>query len=275
MNLAPRSARFAAAALLALLPAATHPALASGRRPATRITVFAAASLAEAFTEIGHDFESSHPGLSVRFDFEGSQQLAAQLERGAAADVFATADQRWMADVQSHGLLAGDPRPFARNHLVLIVPATNPGRIHALPDLARRGLKLVVGADAVPVGHYTRELLARLERVDGYGPAFRRSVLANVVSEEENVKAVVGKVQLGEADAGFVYRSDVSSSVARYVRVIEPPDSAQVLATYPIAPLAHAPDPALAGDFVAYVLGPGGRRTLQRHGFLPAEAPAP
>ncbi|HTR96639.1 MAG TPA: molybdate ABC transporter substrate-binding protein [Candidatus Acidoferrales bacterium] len=269
----PRSPLTILLTLVALLRA--WPSQAARPANATPLTVFAAASLSEAFGEIGHRFEAAHPGLVVRFDFEGSQQLAAQLEHGAAADVFASADERWMADVRQHGLVEGDAQPFARNRLVLIVPATNPGRIRALPDLARPGIKLVVGADAVPVGRYTRQVLARFDSLAGYGPLYRPRVLRNVVSEEENVKAVVGKVQLGEADAGFVYRSDVSAAVVRYVRVVELPDSAQVLASYPIAALARAPQPGLAREFVAYVVGPEGRAALSRHGFLPPGGATP
>src|SRR5207247_7756162 len=135
-----------------------------------------------------------------RLNLAGSQQLAAQIEQGARADLFASADARWMAYLATRDLLDGAPRVFARNRLVVIVPRTNPARIGRLQDLARRGVKLVLGAPAVPVGQYSREALRNLSRIDGFGADYARRVLANLVSEEENVKSVVGKVQLGEAD---------------------------------------------------------------------------
>ena len=164
---------------------------------------------------------------------------------------------------------------FARNRLVLIVPRTNPARIGRLEDVARRGTKLVVAADAVPVGKYTRESLQKLANTNGFPRDYDRRVLANVVSQEENVKSVVSKVQLGEADAGFVYRSDVTPAVARYVSQIEIPDEANVIASYPIAVLKDAKNPEAAQEFVALVRSAEGQRVLQQHGLLPAAAAEP
>ena len=256
------------AALLLLSPigcALAAPATTSGT-----LQVFAAASLADAFGDLARRLERSHPGLTVRLDLAGSQQLASQIEQGAAADVFAYADERWMSHVRDHGGLAGEPATFARNALVVIVPATNPARLHRLADLARGGVKLVLGSDAVPVGHYSRTVLANLSHDPVLGPGYTDAVLHNVVSEEENVKSVVGKVQLGEADAGIVYRSDVSPSVARFVRVIEIPAAANAVATYPIAVTAHGRDDEAARAFVDLVRSPEGQAVLVKRGFLPA-----
>jgi len=244
-------------------------------RPSAALRVFAAASLADAFGEIAREFERSHAGLRVQLNLAGSQQLEAQLEQGAYADLFASADQRWMDRARDQGLLAGEPAIFARNRLVAIVPATNPARIDRLQDFARRGVKVVLGAEAVPVGAYSRQVLRNLSSAPGFDPEFGRRVLANVVSEEENVKSVVGKVQLGEADAGIVYRSDVTPALAHFVRVFEIPDSANVLATYPIARVRGSRSPDAASEFVARVLSPGGQLVLRRHGLLPAVAVAP
>jgi molybdate transport system substrate-binding protein len=246
------------------------PAAHAAGRPEQTLRVFAAASLADAFREIATAFEREHPGLRVQLNLAGSQQLASQLANGAAADVFASADARWMSDVRDQSLLNGEPRVFAHNRLVVILPRTNPARIDRLHDLARRGIKLVVGADAVPVGRYSREMLQNLSRLDGFDPDYARRVMANVVSEEENVKSVVGKVQLGEADAGIVYRSDVTPALARYVRALEIPGPANVLASYPIAVLAGARMPDDARAFVALVLSPSGQSVLQRRGLIPA-----
>ncbi|HKQ56877.1 MAG TPA: molybdate ABC transporter substrate-binding protein [Candidatus Eisenbacteria bacterium] len=237
--------------------------------PKQTLRVFAAASLADAFREIATAFEREHPGLEVQLNLAGSQQLASQLANGAAADVFASADERWMSDVREKQLVDGEPRVFAHNRLVVILPRTNPARIGRLQDLTRRGIKLVVGADAVPVGRYSREMLQNLARLDGFDVDYARRVLANVVSEEENVKSVVGKVQLGEADAGIVYRSDVTPAIARYVRAIEIPEPANVLARYPIATLAGSRMPDDARAFVALVLSPSGQSVLQRRGIMP------
>jgi molybdate transport system substrate-binding protein len=247
----------------------------AARPSAETLRVFAAASLAGAFSELSRDFERSHPGARVQLNLAGSQQLVAQLEQGAPADVFASADTRWMQALADRSLLEAESTPFARNRLVVIVPRTNPARIATLADLARPGVKLVLGAEAVPVGAYSREMLRNLSRDPVLGPTFGRRTLANLVSEEENVKAVVGKVQLGEADAGVVYRSDVTAANARYVRMLEIPDSANVIASYPIAVLAGARRPEWAREFVSRVLSEDGQRTLARHGLIPIASTRP
>jgi molybdate transport system substrate-binding protein len=236
------------------------------------LTVFAASSLTEAFTKLGAQYEKAHPGMRVRFDFAGSQQLAARLEQGARADVFASADARWMAFASAKGLLAGPSQPFAHNSLVLIVPRSNPARIGALADLRRPGVKLVLCGDAVPAGHYARQVLRNLgaSAANGISTDFATRVLANVVSEEENVRAVVSKVSLGEADAGFCYRSDVNASAQRYVKAFEIPAAANVIAEYPIAVLKDAPRATDAQAFVALVLSDAGQAVLRHAGFLPA-----
>jgi molybdate transport system substrate-binding protein len=237
------------------------------------LTVFAAASLTGAFQEIGGMFEQAHRGTRVTFNFAGSQQLATQLEQGAVADVFASADRRWMDYAAEKGLLAGDARLFAHNRLVVIVPAANPARIGRLQDVAKRGVKVLVAAEAVPVGVYTRQSLARLARSPDFGKDYDRRVLANVVSQEENVKAVVTKVQLGEADAGVVYASDAMGSVARHLRVFLIPDQQNVVADYPIAALKRATAPSAAENFIGLVLAPEGQSALQKFGLLPVGVP--
>jgi molybdate transport system substrate-binding protein len=240
------------------------------RRPT--LTVYAAASLTDAFNELADTLKRRQPDLRIDFNFAGSQVLALQIEQGAAADLFASADDRWMATVQDSGFVDGAPRPFARNRLVVIVPKSNPARIARLQDLGRYGIKLVLAADAVPAGRYAREAIHQLARESGFPPDFGPRVLRNVVSNEDNVKAVVAKVQLAEADAGVVYVSDVTPQVARLVRRFELPDSANVIASYPIAVLRHAPNPEAARTFINLVLSPEGQRVLAHNGFLPIEA---
>ena len=266
----------AVAAIIAIVLAwalmAGAPVHSAAAQKTATLQVFAAASLGDAFAELGHRLEKSRPGLSVRFNLAGSQQLAAQLEQGAFADVFASADERWMAYVGERGLVAETPVVFARNRLVVIVPRTNPARIGRLQDLAKSGIKLVIGADSVPVGRYSRAMLQNLSRDPEFGGDFASRTLRNVVSEEENVKSVVGKVQLGEADAGIVYRSDVTASVARFVTVMEVPESANVLASYPIAVVRNAGHADAAKAFVDLVLSREGQEVLARRGLLPVAA---
>lgn len=243
------------------------PAIAADR---STLTVFAAASLDAPFRELAREFERGEAGMRVRFNLAGSQQLAAQIQQGASADIFASADEHWMAVVDSSGALANAPVLFAHNALTVVIPRTNPARIARLEDLARRGIKLVIGAQAVPVGHYTREMLQKLGQQPGYPPGYARRVLANTVSEEENVRSVVNKVQLGEADAGVVYHSDVSPALARYVREFPIPHGANVIANYPIAVLRGAAHRAAAERFVALVLSERGQAILASHRMQPA-----
>ena len=180
---------------------------------------------------------------------------------------------------QGTHLLGAERRVFARKRLVVVVPATERARCERLAQRSRRGIRLVLAADAVPVGRYSREALRKLSASTGYDADFGRRVLANVVSLEENVKSVVTKVQLGEADAGMVYRSDVTPAVSRYVIVLDIPEESNVVASYPIAAVRNSAQRELAGGFIDLVLSAEGQSVLERHGFLPAEpkagSPAP
>lgn len=237
------------------------------------VNVFAAASLTEAFTVLGKVLEQHNPQLRVRFTFGGSQRLAAQIEQGAQADVFASADQRWMAYLQQRGLLAGPPHEFVRNRLVIIVPLANPAQIARLQDLARPGVKFVIAADAVPAGHYTREALAKLNRAPGFGQDYAARVLRNVVSEEDDVKAIVAKVQLGEADAGAVYQSDVTNVVSGKVQILPIPDPYNVVASYPIAIVKGGLSLVGAQQFVGLVFSLLGQQVLSGYKFIPVAPP--
>ena len=245
-------------------------ALAFPPAPAPRtLTVMAAASLQDAFTALGDSLEHRRPGLHVAFSFGGSQTLALQIMQGAPADVFASADDRWMTVVRDSGHIFGQPRTFAHNHLVVIIPITNPGHVTRLDDLGRPGVKLVLAAEAVPAGRYARTMAANLARLSGFGSDFAARVERNVVSNEENVKSVVTKVRLGEADAGVVYASDVTEAVAADIRTIGIPPGANVTADYPIAVLLHAPNQEDAAAFMGLVLSATGQRILAARGFTP------
>lgn len=237
------------------------------RETSRSLSVYAAASLTEAFTEVGKIYEKQNAGLRVDLNFAGSQQLALQIEQGGRADVFASADRRWMEEVQKRGLLLSEPQMFTRNFLVVILPRSNPGQINQLQDLARPGIKFILAADTVPVGRYGRTALEKLSRFSGFKPDYQSAVLKNVISNEENVKAVVGKVQLAEADAGIVYRSDITGAIADKLKMLEIPESANVVAIYPIAVLKTSPDTQAAKRFVQLVLSPEGQKVLSEHHF--------
>ena len=228
--------------------------------------VFAAASLTDAFTEIGNNFEVANPGVTVTFNFAGSQALRTQIEEGAPADVFASANKTEMDNLITSTHVAQDaPQVFLSNKLVVILPADNPAGLEKLEDLAKPGIKLVLAAEEVPVGKYARQAL---DAMNGqFGTDFKDKVLANIVSNEDNVKQVVAKVQLGEADAGIVYTSDAVA--APELQTIEIPAQLNVIANYPIAPLTQSAHADLATAFINYVLSPEGQAVLQKWGFAP------
>ncbi len=230
------------------------------------LNVFAAASLTDAFTEIGKNFEAAHPGVKVTFNFAGSQALRTQIEEGAPADVFASANKTEMDNlITSKFITQAAPQVFLNNKLVVILPANNPAGLTKLEDLAKPGIKIVLAAEEVPVGKYARQAL---DQMNGQlGSDFKDKVLANVVSNEDNVKQVVAKVELGEADAGMVYTSDAIA--APDLKTIEIPAELNVIARYPIAPLAKSANADLAKAFIDYVLSADGQAVLQKWGFAP------
>jgi molybdate transport system substrate-binding protein len=239
-----------------------------------QLTVFTAASLTDAFKEMGANIEQANPGTKVIFNFAGSPTLRTQLAQGARADVFASADEPNMQGAQKEGTIASEPRLFVRNQLVVIVPEANPARVMQLQDLAKPGVKLVLTNKEVPVGNYSRQALAKMSQDAAFGSEFATRVLANLVSEETNVKQVVAKVQLGEAHAGIVYSSDVTPAVRGAVKVLAIPEPFNVIAQYPIAVVREAPNAPGAQAFIDYVLSPAGQAILTKHGFL-AMAPPP
>ena len=232
-------------------------------------TVFAAVSLTDAFNEMGKALETANPGAKVTFNFAGSQQLRTQIQQGTRADVFASADEKQMQGAQQDGTIASEPQAFVHNKLVVIVPAKDQAGINEAKDLAKPGIKLILAQKDVPVGNYTRQSLDKMSQDPAYGSDFSTKVLTNLVSEETNVKAVVSKVQLGEADAGFVYSSDVTPAVRDAVKIIEIPDHFNVIANYPIATVKDGQNASGGQAFIDYVLSPAGQETLKKYGFIP------
>jgi molybdate transport system substrate-binding protein len=233
------------------------------------LTVFAAASLADVFAQVDAGFVEANPGPATVFNFAASDQLAQQILAGAPADVFASANSTQMQVVVDGGMAdEAQTRVFARNRLVIAVPPDNPAGIASLADLATPGIRLVLAAAEVPAGRYALEILDRASADPTYGPGFPEAVLANVRSYEENVRAVLAKVVLAEADAGIVYLTDARSSGGDIVAIEIPPDF-NVVAEYFIAPLSGAVHPDRARAFLDDLLSTEGQSILAGAGFEP------
>lgn len=222
--------------------------------PTGTVTVFAAASLTEVFTTIGDDFEAAYPGATVVFNFGASSTLAEQIRAGAPADVFAAAGPEPMRRLVEAGAAAGEAEVFARNSLVIAVPEGNPKRIGGLADLTRPGLTVALCAPQVPCGAAAATALAA------------GGVSLTPATLEQDVKATLTKVRLGEVDAALVYRTDVAADDGE-VDAVEFPESARAVNDYPIAALAEAPNPAGARAFVAFVRSAEAGRALAAAGF--------
>jgi molybdate transport system substrate-binding protein len=246
------------------------PASEAPTEPVT-LTVLAAASLTESFTELGKTFEAQNPGVIVAFSFAGSQELAQQLDQGAEADVFASASRKYMdVAIESGRVTAEASKVFAKNRLVVIFPKDNPAGLTELKDLAKPGLKLDLADESVPVGKYSIEFLDKASADAAFDPQFKDNVLKNVVSYETSVKAVVSKVSLGEADAGIVYVTDITTDAAAKVGKLDIPDALNTIASYPIAPVADSKSSDLAQAFIDLILSPEGQEVMGKYGFIPA-----
>lgn len=250
-------------ALVAAVVLAAGCSASAGDEPTTsELTVFAASSLGAAFTTLERDFERDHPGVDVVLNFGSSTDLAGQIASEGTADVFAAASDAAMDTVAAQPGIT-DRTDIATNHLVIITPPDNPADVRSLDSLTRPTVQLIVGAEGVPVGDYTRQMLA--------AAGIDHPVLTNVVSYEPDDASIVAKVQSGEADAGIVYTSDIPTT-AGTVSVIEIPADVNVTATYPIAVVAGTDQPTLAAAFLDLVRSPHGQVVLDSHGFGPPPA---
>lgn len=252
-------------------PVASTPGASAAASLSGTITVMAASSLTDAFSKEAAAFQKAHPGARVTSNFAGSPTLVTQLDQGAPADVLATADEKNMKTAADKSLVAQPARIFARNRLVIVVPRSNPGGIRSPQDLAKPGLKIVLAQTGVPAGDYARQSLTTMDADASYGAGFSGKVLANLVSEEANVKSVVAKVQLGEADAGIVYRTDITPGVANDVTAVDMPDAFNVIASYPIAVTKDASKPEVAAAFIDFILSAAGQQILADAGFMSAQ----
>lgn len=233
------------------------------------LIVFTAASLAGAFGEIGQMYKNEI-GISVAFNFDGSQVLRTQIENGAYADVFASANKKQLNALLAEGFMNNSSiAVFTRTKPVIIVPKANRALIQNVSDLAKPGTEIVVGTKDVPIGDYTLQILGRLANDTAFGPDFRNKVMANVVSRETSVNYIVSKVALGEADAGIAYRSDVTKDMAMRVTKIAIPDKYNVVAEYPVGILSQSKYPAEAQEFINLVRSEKGAAILEKYGFEP------
>lgn len=254
-----------------VMGASSQPSSAARHSPSSPVTgtltVFAAASLTESFTAIGKHLGSRHPGLRMLFNFAGSQALRTQIEQGALADVFASADVLQMQLAQKNGAVQDEAPIFIKNRLTIIVPRKPEGQVTTLRELATPGLKLVLAGQHVPVGRYSRQVLH--QAAADYGDDFEARVLQNLVSEEHNVKQVVTKIQLGEADVGMVYVSDITQQIQHAVQTIPIPDAYNQIASYPIAIVKGTRQRAAAEAFIGFVLSAQGQAIMKSYNFVP------
>ncbi len=254
-------------------PAFARPTVAVAADARPPVSVFAAASLRESFEAAAKAF-TSKTGTNVTFNFGGSDTLETQIAEGAPADVFASANKTQMQKAVDAGLISGEPQIFARNQLAIVIPKNNPGRVASAADLGRSGVHVVLAAPTVPVGDYARTAFANLAKLPEYGAQFEPAVAANVVSNEVDVKAVVTKVSLGEADAGVCYLTDITPSVAKSVSPIAFPSGTAPEAMYPIAIVKASKNASGAQAFIDFVLSPDGQAYLKARGFLAAQPAA-
>lgn len=265
----------ATVALLPLLAACTAspaaPASGGGAAAAPRVdlVVYGAASLTDALQQVATAYEAAHPTIRVRLEFDASSALRAKIEQGAPADVFASADTA-NADALAEEGLAGAAVPFAGNRVALIVPTGDPGDIHTPADLARPGLRIIAADDKVPIAVYATRMIARLAALPGYPADYAARIAANVISKEQDVRAVLAKIELGEGDAGFVYATDIA--VASGVTRIPVPDAAQVAATYAAVTIRASSHPEAAAEFLRWLTSSPAQRILQDAGFVPPPA---
>lgn len=262
-----RAASAGIALLLAACASGASPAPASNSTRVDDLTVYGAASLKGVLAAVKTAWESAHPGVTLTISTDSSATLETQIEQGAPADVFLSADTSNPKKLVDAGLAAGAPVVFAGNGLVVIVPPANPADIGSPLDLAKPGVKIIAAGDAVPITKYATQLVARLGAVAGYPADFAARYAANVVSKEDNVTAVVAKVELGEGDAGIVYVTDAKASTK--VRTIAIPAAANIVAAYAGIVVKASPQVAAASAFLGWLAGPDGQAVLAGFGFQP------
>ncbi len=245
--------------------ASTTPA--SARPAASALTIYGASSLKAVLAKVKAAYETANPGTTLTISTDSSTALETQIEQGAPADVFLSADTTNPQKLVAKGLASGTPLKFAGNLLTVIVPTANPAGITTPADLARSGVKVIAAGDAVPITKYATQLVTNLARESGYPAGFAAGYAANVVSKEDNVAAVVSKIELGEGDAAIVYVTDARTSTK--VTTVAVPADANVPATYSGVVLNGSRNAAAAQAFLTWFGGPDGQAILASFGFLP------
>ena len=231
------------------------------------LTIFAAASLKDALEAAESAYGAAVPGSSLTVSTDSSSTLATQIEEGAPADVFLSADTTQPERLVEGGFADGDPVPFATNELTIIVPSDDPGDVQAPSDLARSGVRIIAAGDEVPITKYADQVIDNLAKQPGYPADFAAGYAANVVSREDNVKAIVAKIELGEGDAGIVYVTDARAS--KGVKAVDIPDPANVPASYAGVVVKGSRTVAAAMAFLDWFAGPEGQSILLSFGFQP------
>jgi len=232
------------------------------------LNIFADSSLADLFTDLGGVFEASNPGVAVSFNFDSSQVLQKQIQEGASADLFASADALDMNALITSGLVdEAAAQIILSNDLVVILPLNNPAGIESLEDLAKPGVRLILGSEESPIGRNSLLLLDRMD--DAFGAGFKDQALKNVTANEDNVKLLVSQIELGEGDAGIVYSSD--AFVSSQLSIIDVPLDLNVAVDYSLAPLTKSANADLALKFIELILSGQGQEIIQRWGFLPVQ----
>lgn len=248
-------------------PSAPASSAAAASAAPSSLTIYAAASLKAALAKATTAYEAANPGTTLSISTDSSAALETQIEQGAPADLLLSADMANPQKLVDKGLAAGGITKFAGNLLTVIVPAANPAGIQTPADLARSGVKVIAGGDTVPITKYAAQVVANLAKQPGYPADFVAKYTANIVSKEDNVAAVVAKIELGEGDAGIVYVTDAKTSTK--VMTIPVPDAANVPATYGGIVVKASPNVAAAQAFLAWIAGPDGQTILASFGFLP------
>ncbi len=234
---------------------------------AAALTVYGASSLKAALTKAKAAYETANPGTTITLSTDSSSALETQIEQGAPADVFLSADTTNPQKLVDKGLAAGDLVPFAGNKLTIVVPTANPAGITSPMDLAKPGVKVIAAGDTVPITKYATQLVGNLAKVAGYPADFVAKYTGNIASKEDNVAALLSKVALGEGDAGIVYVTDAKGSDK--VTTIDIPDAANVPAAYDGVVVKASQNPVAAKAFLDWFAGPDGQAILKDLGFLP------
>jgi molybdate transport system substrate-binding protein len=235
------------------------------------LNILAASSLTKSFGTLATNYHTLHPNVTIKGVYDSSTALEQQIANGAPADIFASADTTNMQKAAQANLVDAS-QIFAENRLVVILPVSNPGHITTLKDLSNAGVKIDLANATVPVGKYARQVLDNLGKSSDYGAAYEAAVLKNVVSEEATDAAIVQKVQLGEADAGIVYVSDINSTDAAQFTSIAIPDNFNVISQYPIAAVKSSAHIADDQAFIQYVLSSAGQNVLKQYNFIPVNS---